>query len=83
MKVKIEHRGWCRCAPNIEFMFPHGYHRYLCTAANGIIVYIHIPADGSVIDDGDYELPDKDWSYDNPKWEQMEERDVDYIWEID
>lgn len=83
MRVKLEHRGWCRAAPNIEYMFPHGYHNYLATAENGIIVTIRVPAGDAVIPDGEYEMRDEDWSYDNPKWEQMEERDVDYVWEVD
>lgn len=81
MTVKLEHWGWHRAPDNLTWLLPNGYHRYLAVAANGIVVFIHTPAGESVIPDGEYELADKDWSLDNPKWEQLEERD--YIWEMD
>ena len=83
MKVKIEHRGW-HGINQYSSMFlyaPHGYHKYLCIAENGIIVFLAVPAGEPILKDGEYELPDKDWSYDNPKWELLEESDM--LWEVD
>lgn len=75
MKVKIEHCGWGRSAPNIEPFYPYGYHIYLCTAANGIVChsveYVEDVNDRP-LPNGEYELPDEDWSYDNPRWEKEE-----------
>lgn len=70
MKVHITKGGW------------HGgfaplfapYWSYTLTAANGIITKVYSTAD---YEDGDYELPDEDWSYDNPRWE--EEKDCEEI----
>lgn len=36
------------------------FYQYFCVAANGIVEQIE---DEDYIEDGDYELPDKDWSF--------------------
>lgn len=37
------------------------FHIYWCEAANGVVQEIE---DEDLLEDGDYELPDKDWTYD-------------------
>lgn len=83
MKVKLEHKGWHRAPPNIEHMLPHGYHKYLAIAANGIMIFICQPAENDVVEDGSYDMPDSFWSYDNPLWDELAEKDEDHIWDID
>lgn len=73
MKVKIQCLGWTKAADNLEWQIPYGYYTYLCTAANGIVVKQYIaktdPNNGP-IPDGEYELSDEDWSFDNPRWDK-------------
>lgn len=82
MKVKIQFMGWSKAPGNAEIYCPFGYRTYLCIAENGIICYQHIAIvdkQDDVIKDGEYELPDSDWSYDNPKWEALAEQDCEEI----
>lgn len=75
MKVKITQLGWAATPKEYEWIKPCGYVGYLCEAANGIICKRYIWADAGFIPSGEYELPDADWSYDNPRWD----RDYDMI----
>lgn len=58
MLVKIRHIGAVnRPVDRISRWF----HIYWCEAANGVVQEIE---DEDLLEDGDYELPDKDWTYD-------------------
>lgn len=72
MKVKIQNMGWC-CGFAPLFV---DWYRYLCQAANGIITWVNT---SQYILDGEYELPDEDWSYDNPRWEQEAQQECEEI----
>lgn len=67
MKVKIQNMGW---SAGFAPLFADWY-RYLCTAANGIVTWVNTT---QYIQDGEYELPEEDWSYDNPRWEKEAEQ---------
>jgi hypothetical protein len=57
MQVKITHMGWCnRPIDGI----PNYVHTYRGEAANGVIQEFE---DDDFVPDGTYELPDKDWTY--------------------
>lgn len=57
MIVNIKHIG----ASNRPFCgLSRWFHMYFCVAANGVVDMIE---DEDLIEDGDYELPDKDWTY--------------------
>ena len=63
MKVKVEKGGWhSGFAPLFA-----PYWTYTLSAENGIITAIYSTQD---YEDGIYELPDEDWSYDNPRWDK-------------
>lgn len=58
MKVHIKHLG---CANRPIDGLPRWFHLYFLEAANGAVA---MEEDEDLIEDGDYELPDKDWVYD-------------------
>lgn len=84
MKVKLEHKGYCGTGAynNMLLYAPHGYHRYLLIAANGIIVYVAQPVENGLVPDGEYDMPDAVFSYDNPLWDKMAELDIDTVWDL-
>jgi hypothetical protein len=43
---------------------------YFCVAANGIVEQIE---DEDYIEDGDYDLPDKDWTFNDDDEEEIED----------
>ena len=47
------------CDNRPEMGLSRWFYRYFCEAANGLIEEVE---DEDYIDDGDYELPDEDWS---------------------
>lgn len=57
MQVKVTHLGWCNTPVN---GIPNYYHRYLLEAANGLV---QETIDDDFIPNGVYELPDKDWTF--------------------
>ena len=58
MRVSITHIG----AVNRPLCgLPRWFHLYWMVAANGAVA---MEEDEDYIEDGDYELPDKDWTYD-------------------
>ena len=67
MKVKIANMGWNKAPDCIEYLMPSGWYRYLCIAANGIVAWVNTT---QFIPDGEYDLKDEDWSYDNPRWDK-------------
>lgn len=67
MKVHLKQEGW-HGGTSASLFAP--WWTYTLTAANGIITQVHST---QWYDDGDYELPDEDWSYDNPRWEKLEQ----------
>lgn len=69
MKVHIRQIGWQRAPVGEEWKAPHGYHMYLCTAANGIVCVQYEYADEEVIPEGDYDLPDSEWGWDSARWD--------------
>lgn len=82
MNVKITCLGWNRAPANLAMYCPYGYRTYLCVAENGIICRQHIAVtdkNDEQIKDGIYELSDSDWSYDNPRWEELAEKDCEEI----
>ena len=58
MLVKVTHLG---CVNRPIDGVPNYIHRYLCEAANGLIQETE---EYDFIPNGTYELPDKDWTYD-------------------
>lgn len=58
MLVHIKHLG---CANRPMDGMPRYFHLYWMEAANGAVA---LEEDEDLIEDGDYELPDKDWTYD-------------------
>lgn len=57
MRVNIKHLGVSnRPVAGLSRWF----HLYFCEAANGAVAQIE---DEDYIEDGDYDLPDKDWTY--------------------
>lgn len=73
MKVHIKQMGW-HGGTSASLWTP--WWTYLLTAENGIIVKVHSTV---WYDDGDYELKDEDWSYDNPRWDKLIEQDCEEI----
>lgn len=57
MLVKITHIG---AANRPVSRIARWFHLYWCEAANGAVQLIE---DEDLLDDGTYELPDKDWTY--------------------
>ena len=58
MKVHIKLLG---CINRAVDGISRWFYTYFCEAQNGVIQEIE---DEDFIEDGDYELPDKDWTYD-------------------
>lgn len=73
MKVKITNYGW-NGGSSASMYTP--WYRYLCQAANGIITWVNT---SQYIEDGEYELSDKDWSWDNPRWDAEADSDCEII----
>ena len=48
------------------------FYIYFCVAANGIVDQIE---DEDYIEDGDYDLPDKDWTFNDDDDDEEEDRD--------
>lgn len=71
MKVRIEFGGWTKAPTDMEWLHPNGYYNYLLYAANGIIVHRSEWCDSNeVIPEGEYDLPDEMFAYDNPEWDK-------------
>lgn len=76
MKVKIQCMGWSKAPNGQEYLMPEGWYRYLCIAANGIVTFVNTTQQ---IVEGEYELADSDWDYENPRWEKEMEQDCEEI----
>lgn len=74
MKVQVKQRGWSKAPDCIEWQHPDGYYNYLLIAANGIVCLHHEWADSNkLIPEGEYDMPDSMFDYDDPKWEAESE----------
>lgn len=69
MNVAIRTLGWQRAPEGLEWKAPKGYNLFLCKADNGIMCTMFDYAGDGVIEDGNYELPDSDWSLDSERWD--------------
>lgn len=49
------------------------FYTYFCVAANGLVEQIE---DEDYIEDGDYELPDKDWTFNDEEEEVEDENNI-------
>lgn len=61
MRVHIKHIG---CVNRPVCGLSRWFHIYFLEAANGAVA---MEEDEDLLEDGDYELPDKDWTYDDNK----------------
>lgn len=69
MVVSIKHLG---CINRPIMGLSRWFHIYFCEAANGVVDQIE---DEDLIEDGKYELPDKDWTF-NDDEETEDEQDL-------
>ena len=77
MKAKVEFMGWTKAPDDCEWLHPQGYYNYLITGSNGMIFHYAEWADSNkLIVDGEYDLPDEMFDFNNPKWEADNEEIV-------